>query len=164
MEVYESTSLWQNAFAPKLDGLDPSRSRLTEAYRQFRTRVSSILGLIKEELPSLTLHDITHVDALWRIASEIAGPDYDLNPAEAFVLGGAFLLHDAAHCRAAFPGGLYEIQATTEWQDTVVQYGYTTESLIAGSEEFQSILFDTLTCAAPYPGQKIAFCLLEGQG
>lgn len=157
MEAYENTSLWQHAFAQKQDGLDQSRSRLIEAYRQFRVRVSSLLEQIKQELPALTLHDITHVDALWRIASEISGPDYDLNPAEAFVLGGAFLLHDAAHCRAAFPGGLPEIQATTEWQDTVVQYGYTAESLMAGSKEFQSVLFDTLRALHPIQARKLPF-------
>ncbi|MBA2593659.1 MAG: hypothetical protein M3495_02490 [Pseudomonadota bacterium] len=51
-------------------------------------------------MPGLTVHDITHLDALWRVADQIAGPDYPINPAEAFVLGGAFLLHDAAHVMA----------------------------------------------------------------
>jgi len=157
MDAYELTSLWLNAFAPKQDGLDQSRNRLVEAYRQFRERVSLLLGQIKEELPSLTLHDITHIDALWRIASEITGPDYDLNPAEAFVLGGAFLLHDAAHCRAAFPGGLQEIQATAEWKDTVAQHNHTPEALAAGSEAFQAVLFDTLRALHPTQARKLPF-------
>lgn len=157
MDTYEHTSLWRNAFAPKQDGLDQSRNRLVEAYRQFRERVSLLLGQIKEELPSLTLHDITHIDALWRIASEIAGPDYELTPAEAFVLGGAFLLHDAAHCRAAFPDGLQEIQATAEWKDTVAQHNHTPEDLAAGSEAFQAVLFDTLRALHPTQARKLPF-------
>jgi hypothetical protein len=44
-----------------------------------------------------------------------------MNPAEAFVLGGAILLHDAAHVLAAYPGGLTEIQGTTEWKDLIAQ-------------------------------------------
>lgn len=157
MDAYELSSLWQNAFGAKQDGLDASRNRLAEAYRQFRTRVSFLLDQIKQELPDLTLHDITHVDAVWRIASEIAGPDYDLNPAEAFVLGGAFLLHDAAHCRAAFAGGLSEIQATTEWKDSMAQHGYTSEDLVAGSEAFQVVLFDTLRTLHPTQARKLPF-------
>ena len=51
------------------------------------------------------------------MASLIAGPDYELNPAEAFVLGGAILLHDAGLSVAAFPGGLSELKRTQDWQD-----------------------------------------------
>jgi hypothetical protein len=65
----------------------------------------------------LTVHDVTHLDALWEMTSLIAGPEYELNPAEAFVLGGAILLHDAGLSAAAFPGGLDELKRTLEWQD-----------------------------------------------
>lgn len=95
------------------------------------------------------MHDITHVDALWHVASEIAGPNYPLNPAEAFVLGGAFLLHDAAHCRAAFAGGLEEIRSLPEWGDAVAQRGLDPADLVAGTEEFQSVLFDVLRVLHP---------------
>jgi hypothetical protein len=91
MSDYEQSTLWKNAFTPCGDGFDDQRTTLLEAYRHFRGRVASLLQQIQTELPSLTLHDITHVDSLWRIASEIAGPNYPLNPAEALVLGGAFL-------------------------------------------------------------------------
>lgn len=157
MELYENTSLWKNAFEPKDDGFDKSRNELVTAYQNFRNRVVHLLQQIQKEIPSLTLHDITHVDSLWRVASEIAGFDFDLNPAEAFVLGGAFLLHDAAHCRAAFPGGLLELQQTTEWQDSVAQRGIALETLIEGSEPFQAILFDTLRALHPKHARKLPF-------
>lgn len=144
MGHYEQTSLWKNAFDPKNDGLDEPRFKLKSAYQEFRARVEILLQQIHKELPALTRHDITHVDSLWRVASEIAGPDFDLNPAEAFVLGGAFLLHDAAHCRAAFSNGLQELQLTTEWKDSAAYHGFTPEMLIEGSEPFQTVLFDTL--------------------
>ena len=143
MEFYENTILWKNAFDPKGDGFDKPRSVLVIAYQDFRNRVAILLQQIQKELPALTLHDITHVDSLWRIASEIAGPDFDLNPAEAFVLGSAFLLHDAAHCRAAYSGGISELQQTTEWQDSAAQRGIALDNLIEGSEAFQTVLFDT---------------------
>ena len=157
MELYENTSLWKNAFITKKDGLDDAREELVMAYQHFRSRVSLLLQQIQRELPSLTLHDITHVDSLWRVASEIAGPDFDLNPAEAFVLGGAFLLHDAAHCRAAFPGGLAELQQTTEWQDSAAQRGIAPDTLIEGSAPFQAVLFDTLRFLHPKQARKLPF-------
>lgn len=121
MADYKQTTLWQTAFGDRPDGFGPQRGQLVGAYDKFRDRVALLLAQIQRELPDLTLHDISHVDALWRVASEIAGPDFPLNPAEALVLGGAFLLHDAAHCRAAFPGGVPELRQTVEWRDAAAQ-------------------------------------------
>lgn len=157
MELYENTSLWKNAFDDKEDGFDKPRSILKVAYQDFRDRVVILLQQIQKELPSLTLHDITHVDSLWRVASEIAGPDFDLNPAEAFVLGGAFLIHDAAHCRAAFPGGLVELQQTTEWQDTAAHHGFALDALTEKAEPFQTVLFDTLRALHPKQAKRLPF-------
>ncbi|GAB4090265.1 HD domain-containing protein [Hydrogenophaga soli] len=162
---YEQSSLWKSAFGPKSDGLDAPRHKLADAYRAFRERVGLLLTHIQREIPDLTLHDITHVDALWRVASEIAGPDHLLNPAEAFVLGGAFLLHDAAHCRAAFPGGIAELRATPEWRDTVAQRGLVDAALTEGSKAFQQLLFDTLRVLHPKQARKLPFAQWpDGQG
>jgi hypothetical protein len=157
METYQHSSLWKNAFEPRSDGLDDSRNLLATAYRDFRGRVALLLQHIQSELPSLTLHDITHVDSLWRVASEIAGPQYDLNPAEAFVLGGVFLLHDAAHCCAVFPGGLQQLQETTEWRDAAAQRGFALDTLSEGTEPFQSVLFDTLRVLHPKQARHLPF-------
>lgn len=156
-EEYERTTLWQRAFALQSDGLDPQRQKLVLAYNDFRNRVAILLTHIQRDLPSLTLHDITHVDALWRIASEIAGPEFPLNPAEAFVLGGAFLLHDAAHCRAAFPGGVAELRGTVEWRDVAAQWNFPEELLHDGTSEFQAVLFNTLRLLHPKQARKLAF-------
>lgn len=162
---YEQSSLWKTAFGPKSDGLDAQRHKLADAYRAFRERVGLLLTHIQREIPDLTLHDITHVDALWRVASEIAGPDHPLNPAEAFVLGGAFLLHDAAHCRAAFPGGIAELRATPEWRDTVAQRGLVDAALTEGNKAFQQVLFDTLRVLHPKQARKLPFAQWpDGQG
>lgn len=161
---YEHTSLWQTAFAPKDDGCNEQRDRLIAAYTEFRKRVSNLLQLIRSELPGLTVHDITHVDKLWDVASEIAGPSYPFNPSEAFVLGGAFLLHDAAHCRAAFPGGLAEIQTKTEWKDVAAQHNFKPEALIPGSAEFQTVLFDTLRVLHPKQARTLAFASWAAPG
>ncbi|MGH8625455.1 MAG: HD domain-containing protein, partial [Gammaproteobacteria bacterium] len=95
------------------------------------------------ELPGLTVHDITHLDALWRVADQIAGPDYSINPAEAFVLGSAFLLHDAAHVMAAYPGGISSIKQTVQWQDLIAQR-YGGQDPDAHSDVERSALFQVL--------------------
>jgi len=70
--------MWSAAFSPVGDGHDQKRQRLAEAYRAFRERVAELLQLTATELPALTVHDITHVDALWHVASEISGPNWCL--------------------------------------------------------------------------------------
>lgn len=156
-KTYKQTTLWQAAFSHQSDGLDPQREKLSRAYEDFRERVALLLTQIQRELPALTLHDITHVDALWRVASEIAGPEFPLNPAEALVLGGAFLLHDAAHCRAAFPGGVAQLRQTIEWRDAAAQRKLSVDQLMEGSSEFQAVLFDTLRVLHPQQARKLPF-------
>src|SRR5262249_5170351 len=94
---FEDSSLWRTAFgARNRDKHADQRKSLEVAYRQFREAVQPLLRQTAVDLPALTIHDETHVDQLWDVASEVCGPDYPLNPLEAFVLGGAFLLHDSA--------------------------------------------------------------------
>jgi hypothetical protein len=114
-------ALWQRTLADQFDGLNPPREILRQAFLGFRDRTAQLVGEIGGLLPGLTVHDITHLDALWRVADQIAGPDYPLNPAEAFVLGGAFLLHDAAHVLIAYKDGLVGVKRTIEWKDLIAQ-------------------------------------------
>jgi hypothetical protein len=65
----------------------------------------------------LTIHDETHLDALWETADLISGHGYPLNPLEGFVFGGAILLHDAALCFEAYEGGKESLRQTLEWKD-----------------------------------------------
>ena len=124
MTPLDSMALWQRTLAPQGDPLDAQREVLRQGFLTFRERIAQLVQTLGAELPSLTVHDITHLDALWWVADEIAGPDYPINPAEAFVLGGAFLLHDAAHVMAAYPGGISSIKQTVQWQDLIAQrYG-----------------------------------------
>ena len=156
-KIYKQTTLWQAAFSHQSDGLNLQRKKLSQAYEDFRERVAVLLTQIQRELPALTLHDITHVDALWRVASEIVGPEFSLNPAEALVLGGAFLLHDAAHCRAAYPGGVAQLRQTVEWRDAAAQRELSEDQLTEGSSEFQTVLFDTLRVLHPQQARKLPF-------
>jgi hypothetical protein len=114
MTPMDHFALWRRTLGDQSDGLNPQREMLRQAFLSFRDRIAQLVGEIGGLLPELTVHDITHLDALWRVANEIAGPDYPLNPAEAFVLGGTFLLHDAAHVLAAYEDGLAGIKRSIE--------------------------------------------------
>jgi hypothetical protein len=115
---FEKTTLWQSSLAAQDKGdFANHRDRLRSQFLTFREKVEMLVSRIAAQLPNLTLHDISHLDALWETASLIAGPDYPLNPLEGFILGGAILLHDAATCFEAFEGGIAEVRATTDWRD-----------------------------------------------
>src|SRR5262249_7880713 len=84
-----------------------------------RERVKPLAARIRQDMPGYTVHDISHLDALWEIASLIVPKELNINPAEAFVLGGAILLHDAGMTLAAYPEGLAELKKTTVWSDVL---------------------------------------------
>lgn len=156
MKDYRSAPLWTEAFGPRGDIYDDKRLFLSNALHEFRERVSKLVAQIQKDLPSLTVHDITHIDALWWTASEIAGPKYELNAAEAFLLGGAFLLHDSAHCIAAFPGGVDEVVSLPQWVTSCLKRNVSPDNVQRGTEEFQNILFDVLRTLHPTQARVLA--------
>jgi hypothetical protein len=52
--------------------------------------------MINHDQQGFTVHDITHIDALWGIASLVVAEDFPMTPTEGFVFGGAILVHDLA--------------------------------------------------------------------
>ncbi len=118
---FTETQLFRRTLAeqPAPDEAAVPRARLRQALFQFRERAKTLAGEIHRDLPDFTVHDITHLDALWEMADLIAGPDYPLTPIEAFALGGAFLLHDLGLGLAAWPGGVAEIKRGPGWKDAL---------------------------------------------
>jgi hypothetical protein len=114
---YEKESLWARSIGHSGIGYDQERQRLRTEFTGFRSRVGTLLEKIRSDFPDLTIHDLSHIDELWRIASLLAGEEYPINPLEAFVLGGAFLLHDAALCFEAYDGGQIGVRSTIAWRD-----------------------------------------------
>src|SRR5688572_6882765 len=155
MTPMDHFALWQRTLADQSDGLDPQREVLRQAFLRFRDRAARLDGEIGGLLPELTVHDITHLDALWRVADQIAGPIYPVNPAEAFVLGGAFLLHDAAHVLAAYPDGLAGVRRSVEWKDLIAQR-FGEKEPAPGSLEERSALFQVLRHLHAKQGRQLA--------
>jgi hypothetical protein len=91
--------------------------RLNNTLENFRSKAGIIAAEIHKNLPEFTVHDITHLDALWEIGDLVAGPDYTITPVEAFAFGGAILLHDLGMALAAYPGGIPAIKQTSAWRD-----------------------------------------------
>jgi hypothetical protein len=93
------------------------RARLRVAYHSFRERAALLAAEIPQDLREFTVHDATHLDALWELSDLISGPEISLTPTEGFVLGGAFLIHDLGMGLAAWPGGLEELKQDAGWRD-----------------------------------------------
>lgn len=119
---YDQTALWQRALAAQVD--DPHegvRERLRTAYDRFRSRAEPLAAMIAKDLPDFTIHDISHIDALWEYADLVSGVDYPITPCEGFVLGGAFLIHDLGMGLAAFAGDGANIRDLPLWKDTIAR-------------------------------------------
>jgi len=121
--TFKNTTLWKAAFEEsRADATPEEQARLAGCYDAMRVRASMLVTKIASDLPHMTVHDVTHLDALWEMAAIAAGESIELNPAEAFVFGGAILLHDAAMTLAAFPRGVAELREQTEWRDLQARY------------------------------------------
>lgn len=116
MDEYKRTDLWQKAFRHQNDGNDSLRDKLAATYERSRENATILLAKISKDFRNLTVHNISHVDGLWQVASTITGKDYDINPLEGFVLGCAFLMHDAVLSYEAF-GGVNALRGTPQWKD-----------------------------------------------
>jgi hypothetical protein len=118
IEQIEETGLWRTAFSEQnCDKYPVECHRLRSELWKFREKAGVLVKSISAALPGLTIHDLSHLDALWQVADLIAGKSYPLNPLEAFVLGGAILLHDSAMCWEAYVGGQAAVRGTVEWLD-----------------------------------------------
>ena len=117
---FEETSLWKAAFAARGGKAGAAaRRRLMAAYEVFWKNACELSRTIQTDLPTLTLHDERHFEALWRRASLLVGRVHKLNPLETFVLGGAILLHDIGHALATYPGRLADVRGTPQWRDNL---------------------------------------------
>jgi hypothetical protein len=116
--TYQETKLWKQAFDERRtdSGRDEQKFFQTQ-YQLLREKASMLVASIEADIPGLTVHDITHLDALWDMATLIAGNSVELNPAEAFVFGASILLHDAGMSLASYPNRVKDLKSTTIWND-----------------------------------------------
>lgn len=146
---YTETWLWKNSLDNLKQQNDALREQLKDAFERAHNNASYVLDKIRRDFPSLTVHDITHVDKLWQVGSVITGEGYDITPLEGFVLGCAFLMHDAVLSYEAV-GGQDNLRKTIEWKDYYSDYkrnsSFTEEEQIYEAD-FKTIRFIHAKCA-----------------
>ncbi|MBW6425929.1 hypothetical protein KX729_31585 [Rhizobium sp. XQZ8] len=115
---YTQSQIWKRLFQSKTLAEDEKHKaeKLSSIFSDIRNQVSLLVGEISIDLSGFTVHDISHVDALWSSCDQIISEEYQLNPLEGFILGCAFLFHDAGMSLAAYPGGIKEVKETNEWK------------------------------------------------
>ena len=118
MNNYKSTVTWNKIYGNIADNKEECQFLKIE-YEKFRENARLLAGEIASILPEYTVHDISHIDALWEMTDIFLSTDYFLSPIECFVLGGAFILHDLGMIFAAYPEGRSGIQKQNIWRDTV---------------------------------------------
>jgi hypothetical protein len=115
---YQETSLWRRAFVePRPDAGSEEQQFFQGQYQLLRAKASQLVTSVEADVPGLTVHDVSHLDALWDMASVLAGDRIALNPAEAFVFGASVLLHDAGMSLASYPNRINDLKATAIWKD-----------------------------------------------
>lgn len=106
-----------------------------------REQVEGLVTYIPNDCKDLTVHDITHLDALWVSADMLCGDAWKLNPAEAFVLGAAILTHDAGLTSVAYPDGRAGLKKLPLWGDLVASELQTSASVRITADQEASVLF-----------------------
>ena len=125
---FRQTWLWRQAFlSPRSDCPTDEQKFFQTQYLSIRERAAQLVSRIAADLPGMTVHDISHLDALWDTASSVAEGAVNVNPVESFVLGTSILLHDAAMSLAAYPGGVTEIRTTVAWRDAIARVALSAE-------------------------------------
>ncbi|MBY7735208.1 hypothetical protein [Francisella philomiragia] len=149
----KNTKLWNRTLA-EVDGdmYKDKRDELRVAFIKFRENATHLVSQISAALPGLTQHDISHLDALWEVADLICGDDYPLNPLEAFVFGGAVLLHDSALCFEAYDNGIEGIRNTDVWKDS---YASASENVVDASESEKIADFSALRAFHAHQAEKL---------
>lgn len=125
---FRQTWLWNHAFVnPRTDSSTEEQEYFRSRFLAMRSKVEQLVSRIAIDMPGMTVHDISHLDALWETASLVADGAVTVNPPEAFVLGASILLHDSAMSLAAYPGGVDDLKQTVVWQDSVARLALAAE-------------------------------------
>jgi hypothetical protein len=117
---FRLTWLWRHAFVnPQADVTPAEQEFFRQSYLSMRDKAAQLVAQIAGAMPGMTVHDVSHLDALWETASLVSEGALTFTPVEAFVFGASVLLHDSAMSLAAYPKGLGDLKDTVAWKDTV---------------------------------------------
>lgn len=152
MDTVTATRIWRATLESRsAEDLEAeAREKLRVSFVSFRQRAAFLAAEIHRDLPEFTVHDVTHLDALWEIADIVGGPELSLSPPEAFVLGGAFLLHDLGMSIASYPKGIEELKQRQTWNDTIALQFMEKHNRQPTAEELADPPHEAATAATAY--------------
>jgi hypothetical protein len=126
--LYRTSIIWSQAFdETSMNEHETNVARsLAASFETFRSHAELLAAKIAVDVPQLTDHSVRHLDRLWHVASTIVGNDQPLNAVEAYILGGAFLLHDLGNSVAAQKAGIESLKGP-HWDDLIVSLFLSTQ-------------------------------------
>lgn len=145
------TTLWKKSLGPT-SAYSKKYPELVELLRstllQSRAQASRVAENIKVSQPGLTIHDITHLDALFETADLVGAGHLEFNPLEYFVLGSSILFHDLGMALFAWQEDIVHLRHSNEYRDTAYDFLLSklkrppteTEMLSIGMEEEYQVL------------------------
>lgn len=152
MHDYTKLDIWVEAFSGDVHRIE--KDRLSVALSTVRKNAAGMAQKIAHDFPNLTVHDVTHMDALWNVSNLLIDKKHGLNPLEIFILGCTFYLHDAALCFDAYAGGKNAVRETDTWKDAF----WRSEQRTNGIEESQKIAdFEAIRALHAQQAEKIAY-------
>ena len=121
MDNYINSTTWQKTVGLKCENMSIQEciDDLRKSYFSIRGKASCLATEIARFLPNYTVHDISHIDALWESTDIILPEMYEINPVEGYVLGIAFLVHDLGMGLVAYTNGEEDIKQLSLWKDIV---------------------------------------------
>jgi Histidine kinase-, DNA gyrase B-, and HSP90-like ATPase len=119
-QALANSQLFRDALSWRRDDAhERARERLRASHSALKERATLLASEIARDFPEFTVHDGSHLDALWELADLVAGSEVELAPTEAYVLGGAILLHDLGLAVASYPEGRPAVRREPQWTDAV---------------------------------------------
>ena len=115
---YQKTKIWRRIMNVQ-DDKNIERSYLCDEFEKTYIYAGKIVEEIKNIFPDYPA-DKSSFDALWKMTDVFLPDDYDLNPAEVFVLGVSFLVRELWAGLILYDIGIEKIYEQTIWKDTVV--------------------------------------------
>lgn len=105
----------------RLFGILKTDPELLAALTNIRETAEQLGETIARDLPSFTDHSIRHMDALWRVAEKVLTTSEidEMSPAEVFLLGAGFYLHDIGMAYAATREGRRRLEQSDEYQAAI---------------------------------------------
>lgn len=120
-EKYEASAIWKKTLG-KVDDTIPYINELKNSFQKSRENIRQLIQSISTDSVGLTIHDITHIDALWEMSDLLLSDTFEINPIECYVLGCSFLLHDSGLTLAAYNNGVDDIKILPEYSDAYNYY------------------------------------------